>query len=80
MSGLFNLNWTDIKSAVVTVVLTAVLAGIGYVIGIGDVFSVDIHTLTNIVSLSLLTGVVSIIKALLTTKSGNFVGSVSIRD
>lgn len=78
MSGLFKLDWTNIKSALVSGVLTAILGGAGYVIGLGNIFSVDIHTLANIVVLAFLVAVVSLIKQLLTTSQGNFVGAVNV--
>lgn len=76
---MFSLNWTNVKSALVSGVITAVLAGASYIIGLGDVFSIDVHALVNVISLAALTAIVSLVKSLLTTDSGNFVGSVNIK-
>lgn len=70
---------TKIRSALITALLTAVLATAMYVLGIGDVFKIDVHALVNVGALSLLTAVVSIIKSSFTTDSGNFVGAVKIQ-
>lgn len=73
------INWTNVKSALVSGVLTAVLAGAMYVIGVGNVFAINVHSLVNVVALGLLTSIVSLIKSLLTTDKGNFLGAVSIK-
>ena len=78
-SGLFALNWTNIKSALVSAVITAILAGAGYIIGVGNVFQIDVHAFVNVLALSALTALVSVIKSLLTTSQGNFVGAVAVK-
>ncbi len=78
MTELFKLDFTQIKSALVSGILTAVLAGAGYVVGLGDIFAIDVHNLTNIVSLAFLTTIISLVKSLLTTREGNFVGAVKV--
>ena len=75
---LFTLNWVNVKSALVSAAITAVLTGAGYIIGVGDVFNLDVHALVNVVSLSALTAFVSLVKSFFTTPSGDFVGAVSI--
>ena len=74
-----TLTVTNIKGALVSTVLMAVLAGAGYVVGLGDVFLVESKTLINIVVIALLTGVVSLVKNLLTNKEGVFVGVVEVK-
>lgn len=76
---MFQLTWTNIKSALVSALITAILAIAGYIIGVGDVFAIDVHALVNVGALSALTAVVSVIKSFLTTNGGNFVGAVSIK-
>lgn len=77
-SGLFKLNWIDVKSALVSGVITGILAIAGYIIGVGDVFAIDVHAMVNVGALALLTSVVSIIKSLLTTSTGT-VASVQVK-
>ena len=71
--------WTNIKSALVSGVLMAILGISVYIIGKGDIFGLDFHTLANIGVLSVLTAIVSEIKSILTTPAGNFVGIVEIK-
>lgn len=73
-NGIFTIDWTNVKSALVSTALMALVSGGIYIIGLGDVFKIDAHSLTNIVAMSLLTGLVSLIKNLLTTTDGKFAG------
>ena len=73
-NGVFKLDWSNVSSAVVSGVITGVLGIAGYIIGVGDVFNLDVHTLLNVGALSALTAVVSLIKSLLTTNSGTVAG------
>lgn len=73
-SGLFTLNLTNIRGALVSGVLTAILAIAGYIIGVGDLFKIDVHALVNVGALSALTAVVSLIKSFLTTNEGKAAG------
>lgn len=75
---IFTLNITQVKSAIVSGVLTAILGAAGYIIGVGDVFAIDVHALTNVTALAFLTTVVSLVKSLLTTSQGNFIGAVKV--
>lgn len=76
---MFTLDWTKIKSALVSAIITAILAIAGYILGVGDVFNLDLHALVNVASLSALTALVSLIKSFLTTPQGNFVGAVEVK-
>ena len=69
-----NIMWTKIKSALVSGVLSAILAGAMYITGLGDVFAIDVHALINIVALAVLTTVVSLLKAGITTDAGTVAG------
>lgn len=73
------MNLTNVKSALVSALITAVLAGAGYIIGVGNVFTIDVHALVNVLSLSALTALVSLLKALGTTPSGSFIGVVQVK-
>lgn len=66
--------WTSIKSALVSGVITGILGIAGYIIGVGDIFKLDVHTLLNVGALAALTTVVSLIKAGLTTDRGTIAG------
>lgn len=78
-NGIFTLDWVNIKSALVSGLIMAVLAMIGYVIGIGDIFKIDVHAIVNIGVLAGLGVVQSLVKNLLTTNDGKFVGKVEIK-
>ena len=77
-NGIFTLNVASLKSALVSAVLMAVVAMAGYVIGLGDLWKIDVHILTNIGVMALLTGIVSLIKNFLTSDSGTFAGIVKV--
>ena len=79
-NSIFSINWTNIKSAFVSVVLTAVLSVLVYIVSVGDIFILDAHKMANIGALSLLTGLISIIKSFLTTDSGHFLGITKVTD
>lgn len=78
LNGLFMIDWMNFKSALISGLITGVLGIAGYIIGVGDIFKLDVHTLLNVFSLSALTTVVSILKSFLTTNAGNFVGTTNI--
>ena len=75
---MFTINKTNIVNALVTVVLTGVLAVAVYIVGLGDIFKIDSHTLINIGVLSILNGVISLIKNFLTTEKGKFLGVAKV--
>jgi hypothetical protein len=72
-------TWTQVRSALVSGVITAVLAGAGYIIGVGDIFGLNFHSLANVTAISFLVAIVSLVKAVLTTPAGNFAGFVAIK-
>lgn len=72
-------DWTKVKSALVSAAITAVLAIAGYIIGVGDVFNIDVHALVNVASLSALTAFVSLVKSFFTTDNNNFAGVVKVK-
>lgn len=79
MSKFLTLNATNVKSAVVSGLLTALLAMAMYVIGLGDVFAINTKEITNIGAMALITSIVSLLKSLLTTDDGKFMGSVEVK-
>ena len=65
---------TQIKSALVSVVLMAILSIIVYILGVGDIFAVNVKIIVNIGVMSLLSGIASLIKSSFTTEAGKFAG------
>jgi hypothetical protein len=76
---MLTISWINVKSALVSALITAVLAIAGYIIGVGNIFEIDVHAMANVGALSALTAIVSIVKSFLTTSSGNFVGTVAVK-
>lgn len=68
-----SMTFKPLISAVVSGVIVAVF---GYILSVGDVWKLDIHSLVNI---GLMTFIASIIKYLGTTENGNFAGVVPIK-
>lgn len=71
--------WVKVKSALVSGFLMAFLAIAGYIIAVGDIFAIDWKLLVNVGVIALLTSIVSLIKAGMTTSSGNFVGAIKVQ-
>jgi len=69
-----NLMLTNIKSALVSTVLMAVLVVLTNIIAAGNVFKLDWYALANAGIIALFTGFVSLLKSLLTTSSGTIAG------
>lgn len=72
-SNIFSLKWKDILGALISTVLVAL---IGYVMQVGDVFKLDWHTIINT---AVMAGLGSLLKALLTDSNGNFVGVLPVK-
>ena len=73
------MNWVNIKSALVSGLIMAIITVGSIVISSGDIFSLDMKSLANAGVISFLTAIVSFVKSLLTTQNGNFVGVVNIK-
>lgn len=78
-NGIFTLDWASIKSALISTLLMAILAMVMYIIGLGDIWSIDAKAITNIGVMAFLTGIVSLVKSFLSTDGGKFMGSVDIK-
>ena len=78
MSKIFILNWTNIKSALVVAILGAVAAVLINVVGTGSIFGLDWKGIANVGALSLFTGLIDLIKSLLTNNKGVIAG-VSVK-
>jgi hypothetical protein len=70
---------TAIKSALMSGFLMALLGIMGYIVGVGDIFSLDLHALVNVGVMAFLTTAISLVKAGLTTDKGTALG-VQIKD
>lgn len=79
MSKLFKVSWTDIKSALVSGGVMALVIIIANVIETGDIFNLNWKELANIGVIAFLTSFVSVLKSLLTTSEGNFAGAIKIK-
>lgn len=78
-NNMFNLSWGNVKSALITALVTAVLGMAGYIVGVGDLFKLDGHALINVGTLSALNAIVSLLKNFLTTDRGAFLGVVDTK-
>lgn len=78
MNGIFKLDWTNIKSALIYGLLAVMLAIGLYLTEVGNIFLIDWRALANAAVFGGLSVVISLIKNLLTTNSGNFLGVVSV--
>ena len=63
-----------IQSALVSGIYMAILGVGGYVIGIGDVFALDLHVLINVATISAVTAIVSLLKSGTTSDKGTVAG------
>jgi hypothetical protein len=75
---MFQISWINIKSALVYGVLSAILMMALYAISIGDVFALDMKALVNAGVFGFITVLTSLIKNLLTTDEGKFIGVVKV--
>lgn len=73
-----TMTFVQVKSAVVSGVIAGVLGVAMYVVGVGDLFKLDVHSIVNVFALAVLTTVVSLLKAVVTTSTGTVAG-VQIR-
>lgn len=85
MNGLFTLTWSNIKSAVVYGVLTSVVTFLAvFIAGIvshGSIYGVDWANLLDksiIATLGVWVAMISILKNLLTTSQGKFLGFLDV--
>lgn len=74
MSKFFNLNATDIKSALVNTVLMAIGVMMANVVAVGDISKVDYFAVINTGIIAGMTGLVTLIKDLLTNSQGKLAG------
>ncbi len=68
------MTWINLKSALVSGVIVGILGVAGYILNIGDIFKLDLHTLANVGAISALTAIVSLLKSVATTTNGKIAG------
>jgi len=72
-SNIFKLNVKDVAGAVVSAVIVSL---IGYVLKVGDVFALDVHTIVNT---AVMTGLASLLKSLTTDSDGYLLGVLKVK-
>lgn len=84
-NGLFKLDWANIKSAIiyglVAMAVVFVLSVAESIINAGSIFGVDWSNVVDqgaIKTLGVFVTLVSVVKNLLTTDKGNFLGAVEV--
>lgn len=76
-NGIFQLSWTNVKSAIVYGAILGLFAIFAYAAKIGDLWALDWHVLVNTFVFAF-GG--SLFKNLLTTNSGSFLGLTQVVD
>lgn len=77
-NGLFKLEMENIKSSLVYGLLWGLLAIVVYMVQVGDVFALNWREVLNAGIFGFLGIAVSLIKNLLTTAEGNFMGVTKV--
>ena len=75
---MLKLNWINVKSALVYGLLWGLLAVFIEIKEIGDVFKLNWQDLLNVFVMAGLAIVITLVKNILTTDSGNFVGAIKV--
>ncbi|MGI9118429.1 MAG: hypothetical protein ACR2IQ_02680 [Minisyncoccia bacterium] len=66
----------QIKSAIISALLVAIIATLGYITTVGSIWKIDWRVIIDVGVMSLTTGLASILKNLLTTGNGKFLGII----
>jgi len=74
MNGILTLSWGNVKSALVYGLVAGLVAVVAYMVSVGDVWALNVHSLVNGFVFGVIT---SVVKNLATTNNNNFVGVVS---
>ncbi len=64
-----------IKSALISGLITGIIGVAGYIMGVGDLWKLDVHALLNVFAMSALTSIVSLVKAAMTKEDGTVAGT-----
>ena len=80
MSNIFTLeNLKKVANALAIAVVIGLGSAIAYVLKIGDLFSINIHSLANVFGLAVLGGIGALITSFLTTRQGNLIGIFPVK-
>lgn len=74
------MNWTKIKSVLVTGLLMGLVGVCLYITKLGNIFQIDLHSVANIFALAVVGVIGSAVQELLTTRKGKFLGVVRTRE
>lgn len=74
-----TVNLTNVKGAIISALLMGVLALLTNIIATGNIFATDWNVVINAGILAFFTGLVSLIKNLLTDSAGAFLGAVEVK-
>ena len=77
-NGIFKLDKSNIKSALVYALLWGLLAVLINIQSVGSVFNLDWKLVVDTGLIALIAAVISVLKNLFTTSSGNFLGVVKV--
>ena len=73
-NGVLKLSWVNIQSAVMSGIIMGILAIFAYIIGVGNIFTLNFHSLVNAGVLTALVTIVSLIQSVFTTNAGSTAG------
>lgn len=79
MSNFFVWSMKDVYSALMSVLITVLIAVGVYVTNVGSIWKIEWKALVDIGVMAGIVAVVSMLKSLLTTKDGKFAGVVKIK-
>lgn len=68
------MNITNLKSALVSAVLMAILAVLAFIVQQGSIFGLNVQQVANVFVISLFTAIVSFVKNSFTSPVGTFAG------
>jgi len=76
---MFTLSWTEIKSAFIYTLLTALVVGGYYIVSVESIYNVNGKVLLDKVAMSIIVGTISLFKNLLTSSKGKFLNLVKVK-
>ena len=79
MSKIFQFSWADLKGALVSGLLMALLVVLIQVLNSESIYVIDWKMLANAGVFAFLTSIVSFLKSILTTSNGKFVDVVQVK-
>lgn len=80
MTNIYNISWVEVKGALVSGILMAILVVLIQMIQVGNIFSLDWKSLLNVGIFAFITSIVSFLKSFLTNKTGKFIGKIQVKN